>query len=589
MINKVASLKRAVLEGNTIKITFPYDAKMIDHIKSLYKRAWNAGKKQWTAPPTLGTYRKLKNWGFELDSELERWYKTNVTEKPKQQTTASSSEIIAVLDNRYVGVSGSKKAMERLGDILSFKIQGSEYSYLVKYGKWDGRHKLLTIDQKDDDVMSGYFGLGLLDYVKENYDGKLKITDERVYTLVFDYKHLDNIDFRTEDGVSQLEGIEAALKHKTGIWHCATNFGKSRMAIGLLKGLSFTNDVPTAIFTHNDIIYHQLCDDVIKYCGEQHLGRIESGRFAPNMITIGMIPTISRNVKKGEYKTYLNTVKAYIIDEGHRGSSTTFLNVIDECENAEIRISMSGTPLYKDLLNNLKLIERTGEIIYTVRNETLIDKGISAKPLIKITSIENDYEYPYEYTRWPLIKKRYQYAVKTWIIDNEELNEQIVRDVIEELTKDSSIVIIVNRIQQAKNIQAILEDNDIDNLYIAGTEAKNKETLTKFRKRKKQVMIATPVMDEGVDIENINCMMLAGGGKSERQLLQRIGRGLRKKKKGSNVVTIYDYDVKDPIFITKKKIDGTMVEIERAYLQDQFDERVLIYEKENFEIINQNF
>ena len=43
-----------------------------------------------------------------------------------------------------------------------------------------------------------------------------------------------------------------------------------------------------------------------------------------------------------------------------------------------------------------------------------------------------------------------------------------------------------------------------------------------------QCVIATVSWVEGVDIPNLTCVINAGGGKSEIQTLQKIGRGLRK-------------------------------------------------------------
>jgi len=54
-----------------------------------------------------------------------------------------------------------------------------------------------------------------------------------------------------------------------------------------------------------------------------------------------------------------------------------------------------------------------------------------------------------------------------------------------------------------------------------------------------QVLIATTILDEGVDVSGINCLFLMAGGKSMRQVLQRIGRGLRKKDDGSGL-EVYD-------------------------------------------------
>ncbi len=41
-------------------------------------------------------------------------------------------------------------------------------------------------------------------------------------------------------------------------------------------------------------------------------------------------------------------------------------------------------------------------------------------------------------------------------------------------------------------------------------------------------IIASTIFDEGIDLPNIQTVILAGGGKSEIKNLQRLGRGLRK-------------------------------------------------------------
>jgi superfamily II DNA or RNA helicase len=55
------------------------------------------------------------------------------------------------------------------------------------------------------------------------------------------------------------------------------------------------------------------------------------------------------------------------------------------------------------------------------------------------------------------------------------------------------------------------------------------------------VLIGTTIVDVGVDVPSIGMVILAGGGKAEIQLRQRIGRGLRAKKNGPNVTFIVDF------------------------------------------------
>ncbi len=56
------------------------------------------------------------------------------------------------------------------------------------------------------------------------------------------------------------------------------------------------------------------------------------------------------------------------------------------------------------------------------------------------------------------------------------------------------------------------------------------------------VLIGSTILDVGVDVPAVGMVILAGAGRAEVALRQRIGRGLRAKKKGPNVCFIVDID-----------------------------------------------
>jgi superfamily II DNA or RNA helicase len=53
-------------------------------------------------------------------------------------------------------------------------------------------------------------------------------------------------------------------------------------------------------------------------------------------------------------------------------------------------------------------------------------------------------------------------------------------------------------------------------------------------------IICTAIMDEGIDVRDINAIILAGGGKSVPMLYQRVGRATRKKEE-NNYAIIVDF------------------------------------------------
>ena len=493
---------------------------------------------------------------------------------------------------------GNQREILRLKKVLSFKVKGTEYSKAFKLKKWDGKYCFLrNIQVYSEKKLSGEFGIGLLRWTKKRRDrftDKLTTKDKRDYSkFKFDFKHIKGIPLRTGKGISQLEPIEEALKRKNCIWKCATNFGKTRMAIALAGLIGLSNKAKVLILTHSELIFQQILEQMKIFIGDKHTGLICSGKFLPNRITIAMAPTLSEHLKDKDTIKYLEGVEAIIADECHRGNTDTFLSVIKKCVNLKYRVGMSGTPLYKDDLNNLKLIEQLGEVACEVRNDSLIEHGISAKPTIHIKDVKGQYIYPAEYRHWPLIKDRYKYAYENWVVNNRVLNNQICKDAKESVDKGDSVFISCGRIKHASNLMKILKKKyGIEPFYIAGSKIIKKggreaikkkdnfSTKDEFAKSKNKILIGLPMMDEGVDIENIHTMIIASGGKSERQLLQRIGRSLRKKNRERNEVKIFDYQIRDEK--VKIKIDGGHVSI--GYLNGHFKCRETIYRGEGFTI-----
>jgi superfamily II DNA or RNA helicase len=88
-----------------------------------------------------------------------------------------------------------------------------------------------------------------------------------------------------------------------------------------------------------------------------------------------------------------------------------------------------------------------------------------------------------------------------------------------------------------------------------------------MRERQPGVYIATPIFDEGVDVPGIDVLILAGGGKSNIKLLQRLGRGMRT----------------DPDKVQLLVLD--FIDDTNRYLFKHSEERLNVYEREDFQIL----
>ncbi|WP_265328406.1 DEAD/DEAH box helicase, partial [Acinetobacter baumannii] len=89
----------------------------------------------------------------------------------------------------------------------------------------------------------------------------------------------------------------------------------------------------------------------------------------------------------------------------------------------------------------------------------------------------------------------------------------------------------------------LFDDIGIRARYIRGEDdqGERKSALTELANKDIDVLIGTTILDVGVDVPAVGLIILAGGGKAEVALRQRIGRGLRAKKFGPNVAFIVDF------------------------------------------------
>src|SRR5699024_8946894 len=96
-----------------------------------------------------------------------------------------------------------------------------------------------------------------------------------------------------------------------------------------------------------------------------------------------------------------------------------------------------------------------------------------------------------------------------------------------------------------------LQDMNADVGFIHGNSdiEHRTNTLHKFAQGELDILIASTIIDEGVDMKSIVCMILADGGKSMRQQLQRIGRGLRINGIDENMEMVFDIEDKKNKFL----------------------------------------
>lgn len=264
--------------------------------------------------------------------------------------------------------------------------------------------------------------------------------------------------------------------------------------------------------------------------------------------------------KYNEAVEFLESVTVMIVDEAHHTSADTWFHTLTRCRNAQYRFALTGSVDRRDAMLWQRIQAIFHKPIIKITNEELIEAGHSAKPKITMFPILSPQGYE---------EADYMPARDVCIVNNAYRNEVITQLTTKYYREGKGILILVNIVEHGDILKASLDQLGVPNAFIHGELSLDyrDEQLSRMREGSLKVMIATTIADEGLDISGIDMLILGAGGKSLRQSLQRIGRALRKKKKGENVATIIDF------------IDYT-----NKHLLKHSKERKSTYDKEKFEV-----
>lgn len=233
----------------------------------------------------------------------------------------------------------------------------------------------------------------------------------------------------------------------------------------------------------------------------------------------------------------LGMFEVVILEEAHEASGAGFYGIMSHCVNAHYRLALTATPFMKDDEEaNMKLMAVSGPIGIKVTEKMLIDRGILAKPFFKYRSMNVAAPKLYRSTPW-------QSAYRLGVVDYEERNQAIVQECVTAKQYGITAMVLIQHKAHGENLLRKMDAAGLRAEFIFGESdhGTRKAQLRKLADGSIDVLIGSTILDVGVDCPAVGMIILAGGGKAEVALRQRIGRGLRRKQKGPNVSFVVDF------------------------------------------------
>ena len=418
-----------------------------------------------------------------------------------------------------------------------FKI-GYQFMPRFRQGVWDGRIKLFSSMKKT-------FPAGLTFAVKEALEEagvRVSLDDRRacpalpprfkeattLHGVSFDYPY----DF-------QLDAMEKMILGQRGIAAVATGGGKTEISCLITACLR----LPTLFLVPGKELLYQIRARFAKRLGlpEREIGVIGDGKWQSGQwITVATVASLYQRLSKKKDVAWdlLCGTDLLFIDECHRAGSNSYYDVVGSCD-AFFRFGLSGTPLKRTDGADLRLIAATGPVLFEMRNKELIARGVSSEVEVQMLPI-----------RTPDIPKGTPYpdAYKAGIVTNVYRNRAASLLADKFVREGKSVVILVKEIAHGwaldKRLWTFKQKSFLTHQFINGemdTEVRQR-ALQDFASGTLKVLIATSILDEGVDLPNIEVLIMCGSGKSSIKTLQRVGRGIRLGGTGKLVVVDFiDY------------------------------------------------
>jgi len=414
---------------------------------------------------------------------------------------------------------------------------------------WDGTKTVALWNRG-----SLHFPCGLYSYCKEvltNHQLPYSIIDERLAARKSSGWSIEGLQLRDY----QQTVVDRALKVERGVMKAATGSGKTEMVTQIISDI---RAFPAMFYvTSCDLLMqaHDRLSSYIRYNGQPvKIGKIGAGCCDLQPITVATVQScemaISGSYTKNKYddcsltdktkfedsqkKQIVDLVRQsqlVFLDECQHTSAETIQTILNNSYSARFRFGGSASPWRDDGLDIL--IEAAfGRRFCDISASFLIDNGWLIEPTIIFNHFDQNLG-PAE--TWAAHYSKY-------VVNNEVRNRWIAERALYHVERGRPVIILVKHVPHAENISELM-NHKCEILTSSGDPAKTpknrKKYLDQMRNRELMCIIATSLLDEGVDVPAASVGIFAGGGKSSTRELQRVGRFIRKDPNDPNKTNAY--------------------------------------------------
>ena len=445
--------------------------------------------------------------------------------------THKKAVTLKILDEVNVVFIGLRE-VDRTYLVEKFKVFARNYRFSPKYtlGPWDGKIMFFyptgkTYIQLVPEVMQ-YLS-------KQSY--KIKLIDKRqkfdVRLPVIDDHYLS--DYGITLGAHQTDAVNALTQNNGGIFVGGTGAGKTYVSAVLAKLYYEKLNLKTIIIVPTADLIGQTMEELQQF--------IDVGEYSGTNKDVDYPCVVSTWQALKNNKAILSKFQVALIDECHGVRGEVLRDMLnDHGGNICVKIGVTGT-LPKDEIDKMAVRITLGTVQHTTTAASLIESGWLAKPTLDIVQLDEDLHDMYD--EYVMVTKETpkmtyakfkqnafeDYTSEKAYIRNNVIRNDYIADEIEQLRtkKKGNTFILVNSVAYGKKLVKLIENAH----FVYGQDEKKvrKEIYDLFEENDDIVVISTfQLASTGLNIKRIFNLIFIDAGKSFIQIIQAIGRGLRK-------------------------------------------------------------
>ena len=454
---------------------------------------------------------------------------------------------------------------QELSEYFTFEVPGFKFMPMYRNRVCDGKILLFS-------PATGEIYVGLLPYIKKFCDSnhisyilEKGVEDERNVVREVVRGFIKSLKPKSK-GKSlkirdyQIDAVHHAISSNRALLVSPTASGKSLVIYSLVRYYQLAGHkililVPTTSLVEQ--MYSDFQDygwSPGTYCQKIYQGH---DRKITKDVVISTWQSIYKMPKK-----YFENFGCVIGDEAHLFKAKSLTGIMTKLHQCKYRFGLTGT-LDGTQTHQLVLEGLFGGVEKVVSTKELMDKKTLANLRIKCILLKH-----------PNIRERMTYAEElTYITGNDKRND-FIANLLVHLTGNSLCLFqLVEKHGKILHDKVKEKDNVGPNIFFVygATDTKEREEIRAIVDREQSsITIASyGTFSTGINIRNINNIVLASPSKSKIRILQSIGRGLRTSSTKNSILV---YDIADDISY-KERYNFTLT---------HFTERLNIYNEEQF-------